>query len=123
MANKIRIAAGGVFEEATLNDSKTAKAIKKALPIEATAQTWGDEIYFSIGVNIQPEQPQATVGMGELAYWPPGTAFCIFFGPSPMSTGDEIRRPSPGIRDLLLPGGDMVFKLVHSGTAVTITEA
>ena len=123
MANKIRIAAGGVFEEATLNDSKTAKAIKKALPIEATAQTWGDEIYFSIGVNIQPEQPQATVGMGELAYWPPGTAFCIFFGPSPMSTGDEIRPASPVNVFGKIEGDPTVFKSVRSGTTVTKTEA
>jgi hypothetical protein len=123
MANKIRIAAGGVFVEATLNDSKTAKAIKKALPIEATAQTWGDEIYFSIGVNIQPEQPQATVGMGELAYWPPGTAFCIFFGPTPMSTGDEIRPASPVNVFGKIEGDPTVFKSVRSGTTVTITEA
>ena len=123
MAGKIKITAGEVSAEATLNDSETAKAVQQALPIEASAQTWGDEIYFSIGKNIEPEDPQATVEMGDLGYWPPGTAFCIFFGPTPMSQGDEIRPASPVNVLGKIEGDPTVFKSVGSGETVTITEA
>jgi uncharacterized protein len=123
MASRIRITAGDVSAEATLNDSDTARAILAALPIEAAAQTWGDEIYFSIGLNIEPEDAQATVDMGDLGYWPPGTAFCIFFGPTPMSTGDEIRPASPVNVLGKIDGDPTAFKAVRSGTTVKITEA
>jgi len=123
MGQKIKITAGDVSAEATLNDSATAKAIAENLPIEASAQTWGDEIYFSIGVEIDPENPQATVGMGDLGYWPPGTAFCIFFGPTPMSSGDEIRPASPVNVLGKIDGDPTVFKPVRAGTKVTIAEA
>ena len=91
----IRITAGSVTVDAELNDSRTAAAIAAALPIEAKAETWGDEIYFGIGQSLPGESPREVVEMGDLGYWPPGQAFCIFFGPTPMSRGDEIRPASP----------------------------
>ena len=94
MPRAIRITAGSVTVEAELNDSRTAAAIVKALPIEAKAETWGDEIYFSIGRSLPGESPREVVELGDLGYWPPGQAFCIFFGPTPMSRGDEIRPAS-----------------------------
>ncbi len=121
MGQKIKIAAGDVSAEATLNESKTAQAIADNLPIEATAQTWGDEIYFSIGITIEPEDPQATVDLGDLGYWPPGTAFCIFFGPTPMSSGDEIRPASPVNVLGKIDGDPTVFKSVRAGAKVTIS--
>jgi uncharacterized protein len=123
MGDKIKITAGDVAVEATLNDSMTAKKIQASLPIEAPAETWGDEIYFSIGVSIEPEDPQATVEMGDLGYWPPGTALCIFFGPTPMSSGDEIRPASPVNVFGTIDGDATVFKAVKSGETITITEA
>jgi hypothetical protein len=57
--------------------------------------TWGDEIYFQIPVDVGPENPQETVSLGDLAFWPPGKAFCIFYGQTPASEGDEIRPASP----------------------------
>lgn len=123
MAKRIKITAGDVSAEATLNDSKTAAAIADNLPIEATAQTWGDEIYFSIGITIEPEDPKATVDLGDLGYWPPGTAFCIFFGPTPMSSGDEIRPASPVNVLGKIDGDPKVFKSVRAGAKVTIAEA
>jgi len=95
MGQEIAIKAGGSVFEAELNDSVTGKAIYGALPIRAKAQRWGGEIYFSIGVNCELEQDSREVmEEGELGYWPPGTAFCIFFGPTPASGGDEIRAAS-----------------------------
>ena len=116
----IRITAGQVSVEARLNDSKTATAIWARLPIEAKGETWGDEIYFDIGVRVAPESPREVVGLGDLAYWPPGQAFCIFFGPTPMSRGDEIR-PASAVNVVgRIVGDPTVFKNVRAGTRVTL---
>ena len=84
---KIRIVAekAGVTMTATLNDSDTAAKLLEALPTESQAQVWGDEIYFDIPVKTGEENGQATVPSGTIAYWPPGNAFCIFFGQTPYS--------------------------------------
>jgi len=117
---KIRITAGPVSAEARLGDSKTARAIWDALPLSAKGETWGDEIYFSIPVHLKEESPKDVVEMGDLGYWPPGNAFCIFFGPTPASRGDEIRPASPVNVFGRLAGDPKVWKKVRSGTAVRI---
>jgi len=116
----IRITAGAVTLDAELNDSKSAAAIAAALPIEAKAQTWGDEIYFGIGLTLAGESPQEVVALGDLGYWPPGQAFCIFFGPTPMSRGDEIR-PASAVNVVGRVVGDArAFKPVRAGSRVRI---
>jgi hypothetical protein len=123
MASFIKITAGTVTARALLNDSRTAQAIWEALPIEATGSTWGDEIYFSIPVHLGDENGQEVVEMGDLGYWPPGNAFCIFFGPTPMSSGNEIR-PASAVNVLGKVEGDpTVFKAVPSGTRVRLEKA
>src|SRR5712664_1883447 len=92
---RIPFSAGTVTAVALLDDSYTADQIWKALPLAVAGETWGDEIYFSIPVKAKPERPRETVDMGDLGYWPPGSAFCIFFGPTPASRGNEIRPASP----------------------------
>jgi hypothetical protein len=95
MSERIVIKANEVAFEAELNDSVTGKAIYGALPIRAKGQRWGGEIYFNIPVSCELEEDSRDVlEEGELGYWPPGTAFCIFFGPTPASSGDEIRAAS-----------------------------
>ncbi len=119
---RIRITIHPVTMEAELNDSQTAQLIWEALPIEARGNTWGDEIYFSIPVAADLENSQGVVELGDLAYWPPGTAFCIFFGPTPMSEGDDIRPASPVNVIGKLSGDPKAFKQVKSGTAVKIEQ-
>jgi len=92
---EVKINIGGVGAYAELNDSETAKAIWEALPFESHGSTWGDEIYFSIPVQAKAENPKSVVEAGDIAYWPPGSAFCIFWGPTPASHGNEIRPASP----------------------------
>ena len=122
MSNKIKITAGAVSAEATLNDSETAKKIRDALPIEASANTWGDEIYFSIPVQAESENPVEAVELGDIAYWPPGTAFCIFFGPTPASRGSEIR-PASAVNPLgKIQGDPRIFKKVRSGEKIRIEK-
>ncbi len=95
MRQAIVIKVGEKNFEGELNDSVTGKAIYGALPIRAKAQRWGGEIYFSIPVSCELEEDSREVlEEGELGYWPPGRAFCIFFGPTPASGGDEIRAAS-----------------------------
>jgi hypothetical protein len=116
----IRITAGDVSATATLDASETADAIWKALPIEAKGSTWGDEIYFDIGVPIEAESPKETVGMGDLGYWPPGSAFCIFYGRTPASVGDEIR-PASAVNVFGRVDGDPpLFRKVRAGTQVRL---
>ncbi len=81
--------------EAELNDSLTALAILDTLPFESDFNVWGDEIYFSIPVDIGLENGKEIVELGELGYWPPGNAFCIFYGATPGSSEEEIRPASP----------------------------
>src|SRR3989441_10202009 len=114
MDRAIRITAGSVYAEAWLNDSQTACAIWEALPIEAKGETWGDEIYFDIGLTAAPEGARGVVDLGDLGYWPPGRAFCIFFGPTPMSQGDEIRPASPVNVVGQVVGDAKIFKKVRA---------
>ncbi len=117
---KILIKAGDVTATATLNETRTAEAIWSALPIEARANTWGDEIYFSIPVRMGTERGQETVELGDLGYWAPGTAFCIFFGPTPASRGSEIRPASEVTVFGKVDGDAKVFRGVPSGAKVTL---
>ncbi len=95
MPKDIKITAGDVEVEAQLNNSKTAKLIAEALPIKAIAKRWGEEIYFSIDVEAKLEKnSREVVEAGELGYWPDGSAFCMFFGLTPASRGNEIRAAS-----------------------------
>jgi hypothetical protein len=121
---KIRITAGDVTATAELNANTTADAIWEALPIEARANTWGDEIYF--GIPVQAEQAEGAsdvVELGDLAYWPPGNAFCIFFGRTPASQGDEIRAASAVNVFGKVEGDAKMFTRVLDGAAVIIEQA
>lgn len=95
MTKKIRITAGKVTAEAVFAENQTAAAIWEKLPIQGRALTWGEEIYFPIPLQLPEENPQEIVEKGDLGYWPPGQAFCIFFGPTPISQEKEIRPASP----------------------------
>ncbi len=117
---RIRITADDVSATAVLNDSDTAEAIWRALPIEARGNTWGDEIYFAIPVHLDEEDAQEVVDMGDLGYWPPGHAFCIFFGRTPMSRGNEIRPASPVNVFGKVEGDATAFTRVSSGARVRL---
>ena len=88
---RIRITVGEAALEAELNDTATATKIGEALPIRSSFNTWGDEIYFSIPVDAELDNSaQEVVKVGDLGYWPPGSAFCIFFGLTPVSEPGKI---------------------------------
>jgi len=121
---RIVITAGNVSLPAELNDSPTARQVWEALPIEGTANTWGDEIYFAIPV-VAAEEPdaRADVAVGELGYWPVGHAFCLFFGPTPASSGPAPRAYSP-VNVLGRVLGDATrLRAVRAGTRVRLAPA
>ncbi len=121
MAHKIVIKTGDVTVEAVLNNSPTAKAVWGALPITGKANTWGDEIYFATPVKHELEPAaREIVEMGDLGYWPPGRALCIFFGPTPVSTGSEIRCASAVNIIGRVRGDPTIFKKVKDGARIQI---
>jgi hypothetical protein len=110
----ILVPEAGVALTAALNDSDTATAIWDALPIESPAQTWGDEVYFTVPVERGPEDPQATVELGAIGYWPPGSAVCLFFGQQPVSA----------VNPLGAIGGDpTALEAVRDGHVVRLERA
>lgn len=124
MTLRITIEVGSVAIAAELNDSPTAQLIWDALPITARANTWGDEIYFAIPVRAdQEDDARADVFVGELGYWPVGSAFCIFFGPTPASTGAQPRAASPVNVVGHVLGDATEFRQVRGGTTVTLSRA
>jgi len=120
----IRITAGDVSALAELRDSPTARKIIEALPIEGVAQRWGKEVYFAIPVSADLE-PDARdrVEVGELGYWPEGEAFCIFFGPTPASSGAQPVAASPVNILGRVTGDAAVFDAVKRGTTVRLEKA
>lgn len=121
---KITITVGNLFMEAELNDTPTAAKIASALPLSSSFSTWGDEIYFSIPVDA-PLDDSATeeAQVGDLGYWPTGKAFCIFFGPTPASAGQQ-PVPASAINPVGKVLGDAKrFKEVMSERLVKLEEA
>lgn len=121
MDYKILISAGDLSLEAELNDSPTARKVWEALPLEGPANVWGDEIYFEIPVTAgAAADARAEMEVGELGYWPVGRAFCIFFGPTPVSTGDKPQAYSP-VNVLGRVLGDATqFRAVDDGERIRI---
>ena len=110
--------------KADLNESPTAEKIWEALPIEGQANLWGKEIYFEIPVSMPQEaNAREEVAIGTIAYWPTGEAFCIFFGPTPVSKGEHPRAYSP-VNILGKIVGDLSgLKAVQQGAKVRLQKA
>ena len=123
-SRRIAITAGAVEVTAELSDTLTADAVWEALPFEAAASTWGDEIYFGIPVSAEEEPgSSAVVEMGAVAYWPPGSALCLFFGRTPASRGNEIRAASAVNVFGSIDGDPTVLKGVSDGERIIVARA
>jgi hypothetical protein len=110
---RIRIVceAAGVDVTAGVNDSQSAQALLGELPIDAVAQRWGAEVYFTVPVQAPPENPVEHVAHGDIAYWPPGPAFCVFFGQQPVSAVNKLGE---------IDGDAAVFAAVEDGQAIRL---
>ena len=121
---KIRITSGNIQTIAELRNTPTAKAIYNSLPIEGSANRWGDEIYFPIPVNLDAE-PDAKdiVEKGDIAYWPEGNCFCIFWGRTPASKSNEIRAASKVNVFGKVKGDAKIFSKVKNGDFIVLEKA
>jgi hypothetical protein len=120
---KINIEFSGNIIKAELNDTETAGKILDALPIEGTINRWGEEIYFPIPVDSNVEDGIEVLEVGDIAFWPPGNAFCIFFGPTPASTDEKPRAIGPVILigNILDRKDIKILKLASDGLAINIS--
>jgi hypothetical protein len=101
---------------------ETVKAILNALPVEGRVNRWGDEIYFTIPVDAKPENATADVDVGDVAYWPPGKALCIFFGPTPISEGEKPKPASPVNIVGKVKGDATVLRKARDGATVRVFQ-
>ena len=121
--NIITISVKDIKIDATLGNSATAIKILEALPLEGSVNTWGEEIYFSIPVDAEQEpEARVDVEIGELAFWPVGNAFCIFFGPTPVSENEKPRAYSPVNVIGRILGDASVFKNVTDNEEIRVTR-
>jgi len=118
----ILIKSGAIHVQAELNSTTTARALLGMLPVKATANTWGNEIYFDVPLSVQIEDGREVVQMGDVAYWPDGPSLCLFFGPTPASRGNEIRAASPVTVLGRIIGDPKVLKSVRTGAEVTVEK-
>ena len=105
---------------ALLNQTETAKSFVDILPINSPINLWGEEIYFPVDLYLNNELPQETVDIGDIAYWPPGNAFCIFFGETPASVDGNIKPASAVTVIGKLESDPEVLKRVKSGENIII---
>ena len=119
--SQIKIEFENITIKADLNNSETANNIKKILPISNSVNIWGDEIYFPVDINDEEISAKETVELGDIGYWPPGNAFCLFFGLTPLSQGEEIRPASPINIIGKIRGEINILKKVKSGEKVIVS--
>lgn len=121
---KINISIEGLSISAELYETPTAERIMETLPLESTVNKWGDEIYFDVPLKLDLEaDARADVEVGELGYWPSGPAFCVFFGPTPMSTGNKPRAASAVNIFGHVTDDTSVLKTIAGGSIITVDKA
>jgi len=111
---------GNISAEVSSENPKTTEIVVNALPMNARANRWGDEIYFSTPVNAKEENGRVEVEVGSVAYWPPGKAVCIFFGRTPASVGSAPRAASAVNVFAKIVGDSAVFKKVRDGDEIKL---
>ncbi len=98
---KITVRLDGTDFRAELDNGAITTALAAAMPLTVRMTRWGDELYGDIGevgetLTDLPEGREI-MSVGELAYWKPGNALCIFYGPTPVSTDSRPRAASAAV--------------------------
>jgi hypothetical protein len=121
---KLRITAGKVTLQAELRDTPTARALAEALPFEASAQTWGDEVYFStpVSVKLEPDAKQ-TVDPGTVCFWTEGDALALPFGRTPISTDARPKLANPCNVLGSIIGDAKALAGIKAGTRIRVEKA
>ena len=121
---KARISIENVVLDVIFSDTETARAVYEALPVEVPFNVWGDEFYFDVPVSMELDATATiSVKAGDIGYWPPGKALAIFFGPTPMSTGDD---PVPASEVNMvgrIEGDSSLLRTVKDAPSIRIEKA
>jgi len=108
---------------AELTETPSAGALWDALPLQAQAHRWGDELYFTVPFQSPLENDACEIVQeGDVAYWPDGPALCFFFGPTPVSRPDEIRAASAVNICGRILGESSLLRQINDSTTVTLTR-
>ena len=123
LERKIIISTKNLRMEAILAEGSSADIFWNTLPITGQVNTWGDEIYFNVNLQMPLDDDASDiVESGDIAFWPPGSAFCIFFGRTPASLGDEVRAASAVNVLGKIDGDEREFRSVPSGEEVRLEQ-
>ena len=119
---QINIQAGDCSVVVVLDNNMTADIIWESLPITTSGSTWGDEIYFRTDINLGEDNAKDVVDFGTVGFWPPGSAICLFFGPTPASEDNEIRPASPVNHVGWIDGDPKLLKSFRSGDVIHVNR-
>ena len=109
--------------ELELNNSKSAKTFRQALPMQIEMVRWGDQFNGRSPVWIEPDiSAQVEMKIGDFAFWAPGGCFCVFFGPTPNSPGLTPKLSSPGMVLGKLKGNVAVLRNLGAAASMFIQE-
>jgi len=120
---KVVFTAGSASFEGQLNESPAANVIGKKLPLTAEVNTWGDEIYFDIGLTCPRDGQTLKVAVGDIGYWPQGRCLCVFFGPTPASPGPEPVPASPVVIMGKTTASVELLRSIRDGEEITVSTA
>ena len=91
---------------------RTVDTIVRKLPVEGRAALWKEEVYFEIPVKMGEEKAKPTVETGTIAFWPMGSALCVFYGQSqPYSPVSILGKITKNLE---------LFRQVKSGTRIKV---
>ncbi|HEX68601.1 MAG TPA: hypothetical protein ENG13_06025 [bacterium] len=122
MRIKISFPGKGVMIRGALNDTRTAQKIWEALPQRTKGERWGDEFYFPLPISAEPENQKSAVEKGDIGYWIPGKALCLFFGPTPISKEGKIIPASPVNVVGRMEGDFDSLKILEDGDEVIVEK-
>lgn len=117
---------GGLTLTGEWNGTPAARKLAESLPLRSRVQVWGEEIYFDTGIELRSalgDRGVETVSVGDVAYWPPGRALCLFWGPTPISGPDEIRPASEVLLVGRLAGDPQSLREAVGTRQVTVESA
>ena len=109
---------------AELHDSPAAAMLLEGLPLKVRMSRWGEEYYGDCGLSIPADaSARELLEVGEIAYWPPGSALCFFFGPTPASTDERPRAASAVVPLGKFKGGVDILRSFGSSIEVALSLA
>jgi len=118
---RIRISWGKHEVFGVLTDTPTTMKLSAALPCSSSANTWGEEVYFSAPVRTALEaDAQQVVPPGTICFWVQGQSVAIPFGPTPISQGNECRLVTKVNLLGKLDGDPRVLKSVRDGDEIRV---